>query len=141
MRWGFTVLSNFTVGMASAVFSFMWALPGLIGTYATSTLSAVFFFAVASLSAASVALSLLLLLYGTAGGAVYGIAKAAPAMARIEAQRRQQERVRLIEQHRRMYRGGGGGAGGGGRGGGGGEGAPPRFTAEDQSDANHQHCE
>jgi uncharacterized membrane protein len=55
------------VGMMSAVFNFMWALPGLISTYATSTASALFFYAVASLSAGSVALSLLLLLYGTAG--------------------------------------------------------------------------
>ena len=39
IRWGFTVLSNFTVGMMSAVVNFMWALPGLISTYATSTAS------------------------------------------------------------------------------------------------------
>eukprot|EP00227_Mantoniella_beaufortii_P007927 CAMPEP_0197577228 /NCGR_PEP_ID=MMETSP1326-20131121/1933_1 /TAXON_ID=1155430 /ORGANISM="Genus nov. species nov., Strain RCC2288" /LENGTH=312 /DNA_ID=CAMNT_0043140263 /DNA_START=274 /DNA_END=1208 /DNA_ORIENTATION=+ len=101
IRWGFTVLSNFTVGMISAIVSFMFALPALISTFATSTASAVAFYFVASVSAASVVLSFLLLLYGTAGGAVYGMAQAAPAMARIEQQRRAQERVRLIEQHRR----------------------------------------
>ena len=82
VRWGFTVLTNFTAGMFSAVVNFMWALPSMIGTFAeTGWSSAIVFFIVASVSATSVAASLLLLLFGTAGGAVYGAVAVAPALA------------------------------------------------------------
>jgi hypothetical protein len=36
---------------------------------------------------------------------VYGMAKAAPAMARIQAQQRAAERVKMIEMHRRRQAG------------------------------------
>jgi hypothetical protein len=49
IRWGFTVLSNFTVGMASAVISFAWRLPALIRTFAAGTWSGLVFFGVATI--------------------------------------------------------------------------------------------
>ena len=102
VRWGFTVLTNFTAGMFSAVVNFMWALPSMIGTFAeTGWLSAIVFFIVASVSATSVAATLLLLLFGTAGGAVYGAVAVAPALARLEASGRERERIRMIAQQRR----------------------------------------
>ena len=77
-------------------------LPSMIGTFAeTGWLSAIVFFIVASVSATSVAASLLLLLFGTAGGAVYGAVAVAPALARLEASGRERERIRMIAQQRR----------------------------------------
>ena len=102
IRWGFTVLSNFTVGMFSAVINFAFALPSMIATFAsTGWASALAFFLVAVVSASSVAASLLLLLFGTAGGVVYGAVAAGPVLARLEASGRERERIRMIAQQRR----------------------------------------
>ena len=102
IRWGFTVLSNFTVGMFSAVINFAFALPSMIATFAsTDWVSALAFFLVAVVAASSVAASLLLLLFGTAGGVVYGAVAAGPALARLEASGRERERIRMIAQQRR----------------------------------------
>ena len=84
LRWGLQVLANFTVGMTTAVLRFAWALPSLIASFGADTLSAAAFYGVAVVSAASVASSLLLLLFGTAGGVTYGVVAAAPALARLE---------------------------------------------------------
>ena len=108
IRWGFQVLMNFTAGMMRAVFSFAWSLPSVISDYGASTLSAISFFIVAVIAAMSVAFSLLLLLFGTAGGVTYGVVAAAPALARLEQNQRQQERQRLLREHQRR-RGGFGG--------------------------------
>ena len=89
LRWGLHVLSNFTVGMVGAVFHFAWALPGMIRTFAGSdgVASGVAFFLVALIAGASTAASLLLLLFGTAGGVTYGVVKVAPVLARLEGGR------------------------------------------------------
>ena len=89
LRWGLHVLSNFTVGMVGAVFHFAWALPGMIRTFAGSdgVMSGAAFFLVALIAGASTAASLLLLLFGTAGGVTYGVVKVAPVLARLEGGR------------------------------------------------------
>ena len=101
LRWGFQVLANFTVGMTSAVFSFAWALPSTIATFGAGFASAVAFYAVAVVSAASVAVTLLLLLFGTAGGVTYGVVAAAPALARLEQSQRRAEKQRMLRERRR----------------------------------------
>ena len=103
VRWGFQVLANFTVGMTSAVFSFAWNLPSTIASYGANLASAVLFYGVAVVSAASVAFSLLLVLFGTAGGVTYGVVAAAPALARLEQSQRQAERQRMLRE--RSFRG------------------------------------
>ena len=101
LRWGFQVLANFTVGMTSAVFSFAWALPSLIRSFGAGFASAAAFYGVAVVSAASVAVTLLLLLFGTAGGVTYGVATAAPVLARLEQSQRQAGRQRMLREQRR----------------------------------------
>ena len=101
LRWGFQVLANFTVGMTSAVFSFAWALPSLIRSFGAGFASAAAFYGVAVVSAASVAVTLLLLLFGTAGGVTYGVATAAPVLARLEQSQRQADRQRMLREQRR----------------------------------------
>ena len=54
-------------------------------------------------AAASVAVSLLLVLFGTAGGVTYGVVAAAPALARLEQSQRQAERQRMLRE--RSFRG------------------------------------
>ena len=103
LRWGFQVLANFTVGMTSAVFSFAYALPSTIKSYGANLASAVVFYGVAVVAAASVAFSLLLVLFGTAGGVTYGVVAAAPALARLEQSQRQAERQRMLRE--RSFRG------------------------------------
>jgi hypothetical protein len=61
-------------------------------------LSAVLFYGVAVISATSVAFSLLLVLFGTAGGVTYGVVAAAPALARLEQSQRQAERQRMLRE-------------------------------------------
>ena len=101
LRWGLQVLANFTVGMTTAVLRFAWALPSLIASFGADTLSAAAFYGVAVVSAASVASSLLLLLFGTAGGVTYGVVAAAPALARLEQSQRQAERQRMLRERAR----------------------------------------
>ena len=100
LRWGMQVLANFTVGMVSAVLHFAWGLPSLIRTFGASAASAVCFYGIAVLSATSVAFSLLLLLFGTAGGVAYGVVAAAPELARLEQSQRAAERRRLSRDRR-----------------------------------------
>ena len=101
LRWGIQVLANFTVGMTGAVLRFAWALPSLIASFGAGALSAAAFYGVAVVSAASVASSLLLLLFGTAGGVTYGVVAAAPALARLEQSQRQAERQRMLRERAR----------------------------------------
>jgi len=101
LRWGLQVLANFTVGMTTAVLRFAWALPSLIASFGAGALSAAAFYGVAVVSAASVASSLLLLLFGTAGGVTYGVVAAAPALARLEQSQRQAERQRMLRERAR----------------------------------------
>jgi hypothetical protein len=110
LRWGFQVLANFTVGMIRAVFHFAFLLPALIRDYGASTLSAVSFFVAALVAGTSVAFSLLLLLFGTAGGVTYGVVAVAPTLMKLEQAQRQQERQRLLREHERRRGGGWAGA-------------------------------
>jgi len=83
------------------VLRFAWALPSLIASFGAGALSAAAFYGVAVVSAASVASSLLLLLFGTAGGVTYGVVAAAPALARLEQSQRQAERQRMLRERAR----------------------------------------
>lgn len=95
LRWLMIALSNFTVGMLSAVFSYAFALPGLIGSFSTSIWSAVAFYAIALVAAVSVVVSILLALYSSAAVSTYAVVKyAGPALARLDAaEERRRERI------------------------------------------------
>ena len=73
------------MGMLSAIFSYAFALPGLISSFSTSIWSGVAFFLVALVSAVSVVASVLALLYGGAAGGTFALVKyAGPALARLD---------------------------------------------------------
>merc|ERR1712216_345776 len=95
LRWAFIAVSNFTMGMLSAIFSYAFALPGLISSFSTSIWSGVAFFLVALVSAVSVVASVLALLYGGAAGGTFALVKyAGPALARLdEAEDRRRARI------------------------------------------------
>ena len=93
-------LSNFTVGMMSAVFSFAFSLPGLISSFATGAFAAVAFYCVALVAAISVVATTLLLLYGGAAGGTYAlVAYTGPALARLDAAE-ERRRARIGYRHR-----------------------------------------
>ena len=91
--------SNFTVGMISAVLSFMFALPGLIWSYGASVWSGVLFFVIASVAASSVVTTYLGALYGTAAVGTYYAIKAAGAQPRL-AYSRQHRRYQVTPGRR-----------------------------------------
>ena len=95
LRWAFIAVSNFTMGMLSAIFSYAFALPGLIFSFSTSIWSGVAFFLVALVSAVSVVASVLALFYGGAAGGTFALVKyAGPALARLdEAEDRRRARI------------------------------------------------
>ena len=100
LRWMMIALSNFTVGMMSAIFSFAFSLPGLISSFATGAFSAVAFYCVALVAAISVVATTLLLLYGGAAGGTYAlVAYAGPALARLDAAE-ERRRARIGYRHR-----------------------------------------
>jgi len=89
LHWIMVTVSNFTVGMLSAVTFFIFSLPGLIWSYSASVWSGLLFFAVASVSAAAVTATYLGALYGAAGGAVYASLRVASNQARLQEARRE----------------------------------------------------
>ena len=117
IQWVGIALSNFTVGMISAVLSFMFALPGLIWSYGANIFSGALFFLIASVAASSVVTTYLGALYGTAAvGTYYAIKVRASAptgtslprmltvsrRARLPSQASgAQPRVAYSRQHRR----------------------------------------
>ena len=70
IRWTFRILINFTIGMFGAIVGFIFALPSVIHGFGASFFSFVFFFILAVITAISVVLTFLGLLYG---GAIGGI--------------------------------------------------------------------
>ena len=65
------VLFNFTIGVMSAVVTFIFSLYSLIRSYQPSYLESLSFFALASLAAISFALTWLLMLYSAAAGNLF----------------------------------------------------------------------
>ena len=105
LRWGMIVLSNFTVGMISAVVGFAFALPGLIRSFSVSIWSAAFFYFIALVSAIAVVTSFLLAMYGTAAGSAYVLVKhAGPVLARLDdADARRRQRIDQRAYNRRPH--------------------------------------
>ncbi|CAL57725.1 unnamed product [Ostreococcus tauri] len=110
LRWLMIALSNFTLGMFTAIFSYAIALPGLIRSFSTSIWSAFAFYFVAVVAAVSVVVSILLAMYSAAAGGTYALVKyAGPALARLDAaeerrrarigQRSHYDRTRMHRAH------------------------------------------
>jgi len=77
LTWLFKIMYNVSVGLIVSVFSFMMAVPGIIDGYGESFMSSLAFFAIALISSASVVMSVLTCMWGTAaGGAVLAIKSA-----------------------------------------------------------------
>ena len=95
LRWMMIALSNFTVGMMSAVFSFAFSLPGLISSFATGAFSAVAFYCVALVAAISVDFSLSRVWKRDTGSNTC----AGPALARLDAAE-ERRRARIGYRHR-----------------------------------------
>jgi len=84
-RWLMIALSNFTMGMLTAVFSFAFTLPSLIRSFSTSIWSATAFYCIALVACVSVVSSILFAAYGTAAATTYAVVKyAGPALARLD---------------------------------------------------------
>ena len=81
------LLFNFTLGLCGALVVFIYKLWGVITTYQADPVSAVAFWVMASCAAFSMVATYLGLMFGTAGTAVYSMAKAAEANARLEGNR------------------------------------------------------
>ena len=105
LRWGMIVLSNFTVGMISAIVGFAFALPSLIGSFSVSLWSATLFYIIALVSATAVVASILFAMYGTAAGSAYVLVKhAGPALARLDdADARRRQRIDQRAFNRRPH--------------------------------------
>lgn len=76
LRWLIQLLFNFTLGLCGALVVFWFKLWGLISSYAPNPLVALFYFALAGLSATVCVASYLLGLYGAAAGTVGVVGKA-----------------------------------------------------------------
>ena len=99
IQWVGIALSNFTVGMISAVLSFMFALPGLIWSYGANIFSGALFFLIASVAASSVVTTYIGALYGTAAVGTYYAIKASGAQPRV-AYSRQHRRYQVTQGRR-----------------------------------------
>jgi hypothetical protein len=104
IKWTFTILINFTVGMFGAVVGFIFALPSVIYGYGANAISFILFFILAVISAVSVVITLLGVLYGGAIGGVVGAINVATTNAlRIEEKKRE-EAKRLMERQQQRHR-------------------------------------
>ncbi|GMH33897.1 hypothetical protein BSKO_01731 [Bryopsis sp. KO-2023] len=82
---------NFTTGMISALFVFIFRLPSFIASFKPGWISGTFYFFSAFVGGASVIATVLALMYGGSFGFIYAVA--GPRLARIDAQQRQAGRV------------------------------------------------
>ena len=116
IRWTFTILINFTVGMFGAIIGFTFALPSVIYGFGASFFSFAIFFFLAVISAISVVLTLLGVLYGGAIGGVVGAVNVATNNAlRLEEKKREeikrlQQRQQQQQQQQRQRQGGANGS-------------------------------
>ncbi len=97
IRWTFTILVNFTVGMFGAIIGFTFSLPSVIYGFGASSFSFISFFILAVISAISVVLTLLGVLYGGAIGGIVGAVNVATNNAlRLEEKKR--EEIKRLQQ-------------------------------------------
>ena len=107
LRWLFQLILNFTIGLVGALVAFVYYLWDLVTSYQPDKLTAVAFFMLASITAASLVASYLAAMYAAAAGTVYVAAKAA---ANLQLQnganggaRRQNIRYQQQQQRGRNY--------------------------------------
>merc|ERR1719502_1812261 len=94
-RWLGQIMMNFTVGLISALFSFMFSLVGMIWEYKASYLSGLLFFFVAMSGASAMVATFVGGMYATAAGGIYMAIQGGARHARLEGGRqRAQQRMR-----------------------------------------------
>merc|ERR1719152_469640 len=101
LRWLGQIMMNFTIGLVSALFSFMFSLVSMIWEYKTSYLSGILFFAVAMSAASAMVATFVGGMYATAAGGVYMLIQNAER-ARLEGRGgpRQPQRMRYEQRGR-----------------------------------------
>jgi hypothetical protein len=95
MRVLMNVLINFTLGVIGALIGFLWNLWSLVIEYRANLLSALIFFTLAALAAASFAAAWLFGIYMAAAGTVYVGGRFLVANMRLQDDARRQQRGRL----------------------------------------------
>merc|ERR1719152_636165 len=90
LRWLGQIMMNFTIGLVSALFSFMFSLVSMIWEYKTSYLSGILFFAVAMSAASAMVATFVGGMYATAAGGVYMLIQSSARHALLEGGREQQ---------------------------------------------------
>merc|ERR1719311_941928 len=84
LRWLGQIMMNFTIGLVSALFSFMFSLISMIWEYKASYLSGLLFFLVAMSGASAMVVTFVGGMYGTAAGGVYALIQGGARNARLE---------------------------------------------------------
>ena len=99
LRWLGQIMMNFTVGLISALISFMFSLISMIWEYKASYLSGLLFFAIAMTGASAMVATFVGGMYATAAGGVYALIQGAHAR-RLEdgGAARRQQRMRYQER-------------------------------------------
>jgi len=104
LRWLGQIMLNFTVGLVSALFSFMFSLISMLWEYKTSYLSGILFFAVAMTGASAMVATFVGGMYATAAGGIYTLIQSSSRAARLEGGRAaRQQRMRYEPQMPRRY--------------------------------------
>merc|ERR1712146_432126 len=105
LRWLGQIMMNFTVGLISALFSFMFSLVSMIWEYKASYLSGILFFAVAMSGASAMVATFVGGMYATAAGGVYMAIQSASRNARLEGGRgARQQRMRYEQRYAEQQR-------------------------------------
>ena len=105
LRWLGRIMMNFTIGLLSALFSFMVSLVYMIWEYKTSYLSGLLFFAVAMSGASAMVATFIGGMYAVAAGGVYTAIQSAGNARRLEggrAARQQQVRYQQYAQQQQQ---------------------------------------
>jgi len=108
LRWLGQIMMNFTVGLISALFSFMFSLVSMIWEFKASYLSGLVFFLVAMSGASAMVATFIGGMYATAAGGVYALIQSSNNAARLEGRgARQHARVRhqYDQQQQQQYGG------------------------------------
>merc|ERR1719164_143363 len=84
LRWLGQIMMNFTIGLVSALFSFMFSLISMIWEYKASYLSGLLFFLVAMSGASAMVVTFVGGMYGAAAGGVYALIQSSSRHARLE---------------------------------------------------------
>merc|ERR1719324_1560089 len=87
LRWLGQIMMNFTIGLVSALFSFMFTLVSMIWEYKASYLSGLLFFLVAMSGASAMVATFIGGMYATAAGGVYALIQSSSRNARLEGGR------------------------------------------------------